>query len=56
MNALHPGFVATGIGQNNGRLFKLFSPLIRLVAKSPKEGAQTSIYALTVVLDTQGEG
>lgn len=44
VNALHPGFVATNIGQNNGRLVKLFAPLIRLMALSPKEGAETSIY------------
>jgi NAD(P)-dependent dehydrogenase (short-subunit alcohol dehydrogenase family) len=43
-NALHPGFVNTHIYSRLG----LFGPLIRLVgllfAKSPKEGAQTSIY------------
>ena len=44
VNALHPGFVATNIGQNNGGLMKLFAPLIKLVAMSPKEGAETSIY------------
>ena len=44
MNALHPGLVATNIATNNGWLFKLFAPLGRLIASSPKEGAQTSIY------------
>jgi NAD(P)-dependent dehydrogenase (short-subunit alcohol dehydrogenase family) len=47
VNALHPGFVATNIGQNNGRLFKLISPLLRLIARSPEEGAQTSVYLAT---------
>lgn len=45
VNALHPGFVATNLGASNGgifrRMFKLFT---KLVAISPKEGAQTSIY------------
>lgn len=44
VNALHPGFVATNIGQNNGCLFKLISPLMKLIARRPEEGAQTSIY------------
>ncbi len=44
VNALHPGFVATNIGQNNGWLFKLFKPMLKLVAVSPEKGAQTSIY------------
>jgi len=47
VNALHPGFVATNIGQNNGWLFKLISPLMKLIARRPEEGAQTSIYLAT---------
>jgi NAD(P)-dependent dehydrogenase (short-subunit alcohol dehydrogenase family) len=47
VNALHPGFVATNIGQNNGCLFKLISPLMKLIARRPEEGAQTSIYLAT---------
>jgi NAD(P)-dependent dehydrogenase (short-subunit alcohol dehydrogenase family) len=47
VNALHPGFVATRIGQNNGWPFKLASPLLKLIARSPEEGAQTSIYLAT---------
>jgi NAD(P)-dependent dehydrogenase (short-subunit alcohol dehydrogenase family) len=43
-NALHPGFVATNIGRNNRWLFRLVAPLIKLIALSPEEGAQTSIY------------
>jgi retinol dehydrogenase 12 len=42
-NAVHPGFVATGIGLTNAFL-RLFRPAIRLFAKSPEEGAETSIY------------
>lgn len=45
VNALHPGFVATGFGKNNGKviaaLVSLFAPL---VARSPEKGAATSIY------------
>jgi len=47
VNALHPGFVATNIGQNNGWLFKLISPLMKLIARRPEKGAQTSIYLAT---------
>jgi NAD(P)-dependent dehydrogenase (short-subunit alcohol dehydrogenase family) len=46
-NTLHPGFVATGMGSNNGRLVKLFLPLMRLFALSPEKGAQTSLYLAT---------
>ncbi len=45
VNALHPGFTATGFAKNNGRvmsaLISIFAPL---VARSPAKGAQTSIY------------
>ena len=45
VNALHPGFVATGFGTNNGKvmaaLVNIFAPLI---ARSPAKGAETSIY------------
>ena len=42
-NAVHPGFVATGIGLTNAFL-RLFQPVMRLFARSPEEGAETSIY------------
>src|SRR5258706_4759146 len=45
VNALHPGFVATGFAKNNGKvigaLVGLFAPL---VARSPEKGAETSIF------------
>jgi len=45
VNALHPGFVATGFAQNNGRLIAALVRLITpLVARSPAKGAETSIY------------
>jgi NAD(P)-dependent dehydrogenase (short-subunit alcohol dehydrogenase family) len=43
-NALHPGFVATNIGGNNGWLARVVMPLIHLRAISPQKGAETSIY------------
>lgn len=44
VNALHPGAVGTNIGGNNGWLGRLFTPLYKLLAKSPAKGAETSIY------------
>ena len=47
VNCLHPGAVATRLGQNNGRiagvLIKLLAPLFR----TPEQGAATSIYLAT---------
>jgi len=47
VNAIHPGFVATNIGANNTSLYKLVKPLLRLVAKSPQEGAETGVFLAT---------
>jgi NAD(P)-dependent dehydrogenase (short-subunit alcohol dehydrogenase family) len=45
VNALHPGFTATGFAKNNGKaiaaLVSIFAPF---VARSPAKGAETSIY------------
>lgn len=43
-NALHPGWVATDIARNIGWLSKIVMPLIQRNAKSPEEGAKTSLY------------
>ncbi|NJM06486.1 SDR family oxidoreductase [Candidatus Gracilibacteria bacterium] len=43
-NALHPGFVATGFGDGNGSFFDFAFKLIRPFAKTPEQGAATSIY------------
>jgi retinol dehydrogenase-12 len=43
-NALHPGFVASRFATNNGLLAKIGMRLMRFIAISPDEGAQTSIY------------
>jgi NAD(P)-dependent dehydrogenase (short-subunit alcohol dehydrogenase family) len=44
VNAMHPGFVATNMGTNNGRWVKLFLPLIHLSSLTPEEGASTAVY------------
>lgn len=45
VNALHPGFTATGFARNNGKVMatmvSIFAPL---VARSPAKGAETSIF------------
>jgi len=46
VNALHPGFVASGFGMNNN-LMKLLRPIVKLIAISPEEGAKTTIYLAT---------
>jgi NAD(P)-dependent dehydrogenase (short-subunit alcohol dehydrogenase family) len=43
-NALHPGAVATGFGQNNTGLFGSLWKLFGRFTLSPEEGAKTSIY------------
>jgi len=45
VNALHPGFVATGFGHNNGSLMRTGMHVVqKIVAKKPEQGAQTSVY------------
>ena len=43
-NALHPGFVATRFAENNGGLYKAAMSLVHLFARTPEQGARTSIY------------
>lgn len=43
-NALHPGLVATNIGQNNGMLAKGFILWARVKGVSVEEGARTVVY------------
>jgi len=44
VNSLHPGFVATNFGRReNGVMGSVFG-LLQLAAKSPQEGARTTIY------------
>ncbi|MGB0387481.1 MAG: SDR family oxidoreductase [Ardenticatenaceae bacterium] len=44
VNALHPGFVSTNLGANNGWIARLLMPLIMRFGISTEKGAQTSIY------------
>jgi NAD(P)-dependent dehydrogenase (short-subunit alcohol dehydrogenase family) len=43
-NALHPGFVRSGFGSGNGRLWDFFYRLSAPFALSPEQGAETIIY------------
>ena len=44
-NVLHPGFVATGFGHNNGGLMNFGMGLIqKIAAKRPEQGAATSVH------------
>ena len=44
-NVLHPGFVATGFGLNNGGLLNFGMRVIQKIgAKRPEQGAATSVY------------
>ena len=44
VNAMHPGFVATNMGANNGRLVRFFLPLIHRNSLTPEQGASTAVY------------
>lgn len=46
-NALHPGFVATGFGMNNNVFVRGAMKLMRPFARTPEQGADTSIYLAT---------
>jgi NAD(P)-dependent dehydrogenase (short-subunit alcohol dehydrogenase family) len=43
-NALHPGFVNTGFGKNNGALYNFAMKFLSPMQKKPLDGAQTSIF------------
>ena len=48
VNALHPGMVRTGLGQNNhAPVLKFLANLARPLFRSPEKGAETSIWACT---------
>jgi NAD(P)-dependent dehydrogenase (short-subunit alcohol dehydrogenase family) len=44
VNAVHPGFVATGFAKNNGSLYAIGMNLLSIFARKPDKGAETSIY------------
>src|SRR5439155_695512 len=43
-NCLHPGAVATRLGQNNGRFATAVTGLLRPFFRTPEQGAATAIY------------
>lgn len=47
VNALHPGFVATNMGNNIGWFMRFIRPLMNLRALSVEQGAETVIYLVT---------
>lgn len=47
VNAIHPGWVGTALGANNGWLGKIATTLQKPFAQSPEKGAETSIYLAT---------
>lgn len=46
-NALHPGFVSSGFGRNDGSLMNIGMMLMRPFQISPEKGAETTIYLAT---------
>jgi retinol dehydrogenase-12 len=45
VNALHPGYVATGFANNNGPLYKVLTSLgAKLIARKPERGVETIIF------------
>jgi NAD(P)-dependent dehydrogenase (short-subunit alcohol dehydrogenase family) len=53
-NALHPGFVATGFGHNNGGLMRTGMNVVqKIAARKPEQGAATSVY-LASSLEVEG--
>lgn len=56
-NALHPGFVATNFGHNNGSVVSFLMKIIQqLGALKPEQGAATSIYLATAPAVAQVTG
>jgi NAD(P)-dependent dehydrogenase (short-subunit alcohol dehydrogenase family) len=46
-NAMHPGFVRSGFGQNNPGFLGKFIKLGQVFARTPERGAQTLVYLAT---------
>lgn len=44
VNAMHPGWIATGFGGNNGWRGYVWQAVARCFARSPEEGARTVLY------------
>ena len=52
-NALHPGFIASQFAKNNGALSRAAMSVVHLIAKTPQQGARTSVY-LASSADVEG--
>ncbi|HQY90609.1 SDR family oxidoreductase [Caldilinea sp.] len=46
-NVLHPGFVASGFGRNNGGWMGMLIPVAQWFAIKPDKGAETSVFLAT---------
>jgi NAD(P)-dependent dehydrogenase (short-subunit alcohol dehydrogenase family) len=46
-NALHPGFVSSGFGRNDGSMMNIGMMLMRPFQISPEKGAETTLYLAT---------
>ncbi|MDZ7844933.1 MAG: SDR family oxidoreductase [Anaerolineales bacterium] len=44
INALHPGLVSTNFAREGKSWLRFIMPLVQVFAKSPQEGAETSVY------------
>jgi retinol dehydrogenase 12 len=44
VNAVHPGFVASGFAKNNGGIYSIGMNILSLFARKPDKGAATNIY------------
>ncbi len=47
VNCVHPGAVATRLGQNNGRVATALTKLLGVFFRTPAQGAATSVYVAT---------
>lgn len=54
INAMHPGNVRTNLGENNGRLYRLFKHRIVNPSARDPQIAATALYYLGVSLDIEG--
>lgn len=43
-NCLHPGFVRTNLGRDNGPIYLCFYKLVGIFAAAPEKGAETVVY------------
>ena len=46
-NCLHPGAVATRLGQNNGRIATALTRMLAPFFRTPEGGADTAVYLAT---------